>query len=199
MSLSQEYSTYTQRLSTAIDEAFEGYEVGDLCAEEKLYNALHAQAHNVAIHHLDWNQVPAVERDIVHRAMMNLGSFRGKCRPSTWFYRLAVNEANRALRDHIIDRARLVPITTKDEEGEEQERQIEAKPTNYDASIDLEQLRRRLPPNQAELICLMQQGNSLEEIAQKTGKPVGTVRSRYRLMKKKFRKLRHDWIARWRK
>lgn len=196
MSLSQEYSTYTQRLSTAIDEAFEGYEVGDLYAEEKLYNALHAQAHNVAIHHLDWDQVPAVERDIVHRAMMKLKGFRGQSRISTWFYRLALNEANRALEAHIIHRKRFVPLITTDEEGEESDPQIEPKPDNHDASIELTKLRRRLRPNQAVVMALMQEGYSLREIALKMGVPVGTIRGRYRLLKEKFRKLDCGSMAR---
>ena len=111
MPASKDDLNYTQRLSSAIDEAFGSYKAGEPEAKTKLYKAFQAQAHNVAIHRLDWNQVAVVERDIVHRAMMALNDFRGQSRVSTWFYRLAVNEVNRALKNHVVDPARLVPLT----------------------------------------------------------------------------------------
>lgn len=196
MQASKEVPTYTQRLSSAIDKAFEEYKAGDVDAAAKLYKALQEQAHNVAIHHLDWKQVAVLECDIVHRAMMALKDFRGQSRVSTWFYRLAVNEANRALRDQVNDREHLVPLTTSDDEGEEQERQIEAKRIDHDAIIDLKRLRRRLPPNQAVVVALEQQGFSLSEIAQKMGVPLGTIRGRYRLLKKRVQKTAPGSIAR---
>lgn len=119
---------------------------------------------------------------------MALVGFRGQSKLSTWFYRLAVNEVNRALKDRIVHRERFEPLVTREPDGEERELAIEAKPDNHNARIDLEQLCRRLSPDQAELISLKQHGYSLEEIGQKTNEPLGTIRSRYRLAKNKLRK-----------
>jgi RNA polymerase sigma factor (sigma-70 family) len=199
MPLSEEDLNYTQRLSREIDAAYEARKAGDQNGDERLYKALQAQAHNIAIHHLDWSQVVTVERDIVHRAMMALKGFREDSKVSTWFYRLAVNEANRALRDRKIDRDRFVPLIVTDQSGEEREREIEAKPASDDARIQFEKLRSQLPPKQADLMSLLQEGYTLEESAKKMKVPLGTVRSRYRLAKARLGKLRRKPKTRKRK
>jgi RNA polymerase sigma factor (sigma-70 family) len=125
---------------------------------------------------------------MVQRAMMTLEGFRGRSKLSTWFYKLAVNEANRALRDRITDRDRLVSLTIAGPDEEEPALDIKAKPVNQDARIDLEKLGCRLPSDQAEVMSLLQEGYTLEEVAQKTRAPLGTIRSRYRLAKDKLKK-----------
>lgn len=98
-----------------------------------------------------------------------------------------MNEANRALRNHITDRERWQPLTITDEDGEERERQDMGRADNHDARIDLELLERALPRKQADLIAQMQEGYSLAEIARKKNEPLGTIRSRLRLVKERLR------------
>jgi RNA polymerase sigma-70 factor (ECF subfamily) len=196
MPLPNEDRTYTQRLSAAIDEAYQRYALGEPDAESNLYKAFQAQARNVAIHRLDWDRFEEFDRDVVHRAMIKLKGFRGQSKPSTWFFRVAVNEANRALRNHITDRERWQPLTITDEDGEERERQEMARVDNHDARIDLDLLERALPRKQADLMALMQEGYSLAEIARKTNEPLGTIRSRLGVVKEKLRKPRAKLKAR---
>lgn len=183
---------HTQQLSRDIDSAFADYGAGKPEADAALYKAFLAQAHNVATHNLDWVQVPDVERDIVSRAMMTLKGFRGESQASTWFYRIATNEAKRALRDFIRHRKRFGSLPVGDEDGEKPPLEAEGRSENHDARIYLERLCQGLPPTQAELVALKQEGFSLEEIAEKTGEPLGTIRSRHRLAKSKLRKLHYD-------
>jgi RNA polymerase sigma-70 factor (ECF subfamily) len=127
--------------------------------------------------------------DIVHRAMVGLKSFRGNSKLSTWFWTLAQHEVDRALRRLIQDKKRLEPLDSKEGYGEGSSLEITAKTVNLDAEISLEQLMRHLPPEQAEVIRRQSEGYTLEQIAQETGIPLGTVRSRLRLAKQKARKL----------
>lgn len=173
---------YTVRLSRAIDAKYAAYRPGDADSEWRLYDALQAQAANVVYHCLEVSDKDLVST-IVHRAMLALSGFRNKSKISTWFYRLAQNEAKRALRARITSRKRFVPLTISDEDGEERPWPIKANRDNHDEQIDLDRIRRRLPPKQAEIVSLLTEGYSLEEIARKTGVPIGTVRSRYRLAK----------------
>jgi RNA polymerase sigma factor (sigma-70 family) len=182
-------SSYTAKLSRAIDAEYADYRPGDAESERRLYDALRAQAANVVYYHLDVSDKDLIST-IVHRAMMALSGFRNKSRFSTWFYKLAQNEAQRALRERIISRKRFVSLTISGEDGEERPRPVEAKRGNNDERIDVDRIRRRLPLKQAELVSFLTEGYSLEEIARKTHVPIGTIRGRYRLLKSKARRSR---------
>jgi DNA-directed RNA polymerase specialized sigma24 family protein len=63
-----------------------------------------------------------------------------------------------------------------------------AKPIDLDASIQLAELRLGLPAEQDEVVRLQSEGYTLEEVAERTGMPIGTVRGRARLAKKKMKR-----------
>ena len=51
----------------------------------------------------------------------------------------------------------------------------------------MEKLERGLPAAQAEVVGMVKEGYSLEQVAEETASPLGTIRSRYRLAKQKMR------------
>jgi RNA polymerase sigma-70 factor (ECF subfamily) len=181
--------SHTQELSQAIDAAHEVYTPGEPESETRLYRAFLAQARNVVGYkHLAWS-AQTLANDIASRAMLALPKFRGGSKVSTWFYRIARNEVNRALRTIIRDSKQLVSIDPRDPEGDEpSEHEPEDKPNDQEAAIDFEKLQQRLPPKQAEVLAFQFEGYTLEEIAKKTGVPLGTIRSRNRLAKAKARR-----------
>jgi DNA-directed RNA polymerase specialized sigma24 family protein len=81
----------------------------------------------------------------------------------------------------------LVPIEI-DEDDDEPKIALRAASANLDAPIDLEELIRDLPEEQAEVIKLRREGHSLEDIAERTGEPLGIIRGRNRLALSKARK-----------
>lgn len=178
-----ENATYTRQLSRKIDAAYEAYRAGEPDGDAQLYEAFRAQARNICTYHLGPNY-RTLEHDITHRAIMGLKKFRGGSRVSTWFYEVAQNEANRALRRLIQDRNRLVPLDADDEESQVE---IEAKPINQDAALDLEKLQRELSTEQAEVLASLREGHSLAQVSRRMGTPLGTTRSRYRLAKLRAR------------
>jgi len=180
--------SYTQRLSREIDSAYEAYKPGEPDNEDRLHRAFTAQARNIASYHDLARYELSLAHDIASRAMLALPKFRGGSKLSSWFYRIAQNEVKRALRTLIQKRNRDVSIDLDPGLDDMSLLQLEAKPTNPDAEIELERLQQRLPREQAEVLALQLEGNTLEEIAEKTGTPVGTVRSRNRLAKAKARR-----------
>ena len=110
-----ETGTHTQGLSRDIDAAYEDYRAGEPEGEDRLYQAFKAQAANVLWHRLE-SPDQALAHDISTKAMLAVKSFRGESLLSTWFYRIAQNEAKDALRTKIENRKRLVPIDVEDEE-----------------------------------------------------------------------------------
>jgi RNA polymerase sigma factor (sigma-70 family) len=185
-------ANYTQALSREIDAAYEAYTALEPQSSERLYRALKAQASNILYHCLGGYD-EHLERHITHRAMLALESFKGKSKLSTWFYTLAQNEANRELRSEIRNRNRHVFLDApvEGEDGKERQRlELEAKPVNQEAELDFAKLYvglLELSNEQAEVLSLMREGYSLTQVAEKTGKPIGTVRGRYRLAKNKIR------------
>jgi RNA polymerase sigma factor (sigma-70 family) len=184
--------TYSQALSREIDAAYEAYTAGEPQSSERLYRALKAQASNIVYHRLG-RYDEHLGRQITHRAMLALESFKGKSKLSTWFYAIAQNEANRELRSEITNRNRYVfldrPVEAED--GTERPKlELEAKPVNQEAEIDFAKLNLellKLSNEQAQVLSLKREGYSLREIAEKTEEPIGTIRSRYRLAKDKVR------------
>jgi RNA polymerase sigma factor (sigma-70 family) len=179
--------SYTQRLSREIDAAYEAYKAREPDSEDLLHRAFTAQARNVATFHDLARFELTLAHDIASRAMLALPEFRGRSRLSSWFYRIAQNEMKRALRGLIRRRKRDVSIDIDPEEDHAALLELEAKPTDQEAKIEFERLQQSLPPEQAAVLALQLEGNTLEEIAKKIETPLGTVRSRNRLAKAKAR------------
>jgi len=130
---------------------------------------------------------PEVE-DAIQLALIGfiqaLPTFRGECDPSLFAARIAVRAAGAVRRRSRTRRNRLDPSVEVDS--------LEGKPTEIAAS------RRRaafrailddLPEEQAEALALrFMVGWSLAELAEATGAPLNTVRSRLRLGKEALRR-----------
>jgi RNA polymerase sigma factor (sigma-70 family) len=195
--MADEKDSYTQELSHAIDAAYSDYKPGEPAGEGRLYRALLAQADNVVFYRLQQRD-RHLARDIARRAMVALQGFRGESKLSTWFYKIAQNEANRTLREFVEERKTSVPIdahfaTGSNEDAsdppelrEQAKQEYLASENARNAKLDFDELRRGLPPDQEAVIALVAEGHTLQEIAEKTGEPVGTIRSRYHLAKLKM-------------
>jgi RNA polymerase sigma factor (sigma-70 family) len=176
----------TQCLPQSVDAAYCAYVTQQPESELHLYKALRGQARKII-----WPRLPqpdeALAHDIAVRTMQALSTFRGESAFSTWFWAIAKNEANRALKDRIRTRQREVPIEFDDEDDERNTR-LPAKLPDMDYPVLWKELVRCLPQEQAEVLTMQLEGYSLEEITKRTGDPLGTVRSRHRLAKEKIKK-----------
>ena len=90
--------TYTGRLARKIDAAYEACKADEPGAQNRLHRAFLAQTRNIGRHKLRETYDDAVAQEAVHRAIHALKTFNGKSRLSTWFYRVALNEAFREQR-----------------------------------------------------------------------------------------------------
>lgn len=117
-----------------------------------------------------------------------LPAFRGECHPAGYASRIALHVALRARRNAALRRARnqsLVQISA-------------AEPDAHWPGCDVTSERRKralrdlledLPEEQADALALrVMLGWSLEDVAQATGAPLNTVRSRVRLAKEALRR-----------
>ena len=132
----------------------------------------------------DWSEVQDVAQDTFLRAYRAIGNFRGDAQFYTWLHRIAVNTA----KNHLVAHNRRPP--TDDVDAEEA--------ALYDSGVRLrdtdtperELMRQQmeqtvvqaveaLPQELRDAITLREvEGLSYEEIAQRMGCPIGTVRSR---------------------
>ncbi len=138
---------------------------------------------------------PEVE-DVVQQTLIAvcqaLPAFRGECHPAGYASRIALHVALRARRNATVRRARSEALAqyslsepeaaTSDELGGERRKRA------------LRDLLMALPEEQADALGLrVLLGWSLEEVAQASGVPINTVRSRVRLAKEALRrKLERD-------
>ncbi|WP_133479319.1 RNA polymerase sigma factor RpoE [Cognatilysobacter segetis] len=132
----------------------------------------------------DWSECQDIAQDVFMRAYRALGNFRGDAQFSTWLHRIAVNTA----KNHLVAQNRRPPTDDIDVMDAEQ----------FDPSFRLrdtdtpehELLRQevertvmdavnRLPGELRDAITLREvEGLSYDEIAERMGCPIGTVRSR---------------------
>lgn len=132
----------------------------------------------------DWSECQDIAQDVFMRAYRALPNFRGDAQFSTWLHRIAVNTA----KNHLVAKKRRPPNEDIDVMDAEQ----------YDGSLRLrdndtpehELLRQeiertvmdaveRLPDDLRQAISLREvEGLSYDEIAERMGCPIGTVRSR---------------------
>lgn len=132
----------------------------------------------------DWSECQDVAQDVFMRAYRALGNFRGDAQFSTWLHRIAVNTA----KNHLVAQNRRPPtddidvmdaeqfdhgFRLRDTDTPEHELLRQEIETTVMAAVN------RLPPELREAITLREvEGLSYDEIAERMGCPIGTVRSR---------------------
>ncbi len=137
----------------------------------------------------DANLVPDVVQETFINAYRALHQFRGDARFYTWLHRIAVNTTYKALQEK--KRNPLVSFTDLSPEDEDQhetfaDRQEPISEDTPEAVVAARQVAQAvndamqaLPPDSRHALELREmEGLSYEEIAQLTGVPIGTVRSR---------------------
>ncbi len=117
-----------------------------------------------------------------------LSAFRGDCHPAGYASRIALHVALRARRNAALRRARnetLAQISASDPDVQWPGAEVSAERRKK----ALRDLLTDLPEEQADALALRTiLGWSLEEVAQATGAPLNTVRSRVRLAKEALRR-----------
>lgn len=117
-----------------------------------------------------------------------LSAFRGDCHPAGYASRIALHVALRARRNAALRRARsetLAQISASDPDAQWPGAEASAERRKK----ALRDLLADLPEEQADALALRTMlGWSLEEVAQATGAPLNTVRSRVRLAKEALRR-----------
>lgn len=132
----------------------------------------------------DWSECQDVAQEVFMRAYRALGNFRGDAQFSTWLHRIAVNTA----KNHLVAQNRRPPTDDIDVmDAEQSDHGFRLRDTD---TPEHELLRQeiettvmaavnRLPPELREAITLREvEGLSYDEIAERMGCPIGTVRSR---------------------
>ena len=132
----------------------------------------------------DWSEVQDVAQDTFIRAYRAIGSFRGDAQFYTWLHRIAVNTA----KNHLVAHSRRPPTDDIDAADAEQydlgSRLRDGDTPEHELlRQEMEQTVMRaveaLPEELRTAITLREMdGLSYEDIAQKMGCPIGTVRSR---------------------
>ncbi len=132
----------------------------------------------------DWSECQDVAQDTFIRAYRAIGSFRGDAQFYTWLHRIAVNTA----KNHLVAHNRRPPTDDIDAADAEQydlgSRLRDGDTPEHELlRQEMEQTVMRaveaLPEELRTAITLREMdGLSYEEIAQKMGCPIGTVRSR---------------------
>ncbi|KLD75924.1 RNA polymerase sigma factor RpoE [Xanthomonas hyacinthi] len=132
----------------------------------------------------DWSECQDVAQDTFIRAYRAMGNFRGDAQFSTWLHRIAVNTA----KNHLVAHNRRPPTDDVDVLDAEQ---FDSGTRLRDTDTPERELMRQeleqtvmkavnaLPEELRTAITLREvDGMSYEDIAQKMGCPIGTVRSR---------------------
>jgi RNA polymerase sigma-70 factor (ECF subfamily) len=132
----------------------------------------------------DWSECQDVAQDVFMRAYRAMGNFRGDAQFSTWLHRIAVNTA----KNHLVAQKRRPPtddIDVMDAEQFDMSMRLRDSDTPEHELMRQEVERTvmdavgRLPEELRLAITLREvEGLSYEEIAERMGCPIGTVRSR---------------------
>ncbi|HIY71741.1 MAG TPA: RNA polymerase sigma factor RpoE [Candidatus Luteimonas excrementigallinarum] len=158
---------------------------GDMAAFDLLVRKYqHRIAALIGRYVADWSECQDVAQETFIRAYRAIGSFRGDAQFYTWLHRIAVNTA----KNHLVSLGRRPPGSDIDVEDAEQ----------FDSGVRLrdtdtperEMMRRQMEqtvlraveqlPEELRVAITLREvdGLSYDEIAQRMGCPVGTVRSR---------------------
>ncbi|HET7929982.1 MAG TPA: RNA polymerase sigma factor RpoE [Rhodanobacteraceae bacterium] len=132
----------------------------------------------------DWAECEDVAQEAFIRAYRAIGSFRGDSAFYTWLYKIAVNTA----KNHLVAQRRRPPAEDIDADTAVQfesgtRLRDDATPEHELARHEIEQTVfatvEKLPEELRDAITLREvDGLSYEEIAERMGCPIGTVRSR---------------------
>lgn len=174
------------RVSQTLDrDLVERVQQGDTAAFDLLVRKYqHRVAAVISRYVRDWSEVQDVAQDTFIRAYRAIGNFRGDAQFSTWLHRIAVNTA----KNHLVAHGRRPPGEDIDVEDAEQfesglrlrdndtpEREMMRQQLEHAVLAAVE----ALPPELREAITLREiEGMSYDDIAERMGCPIGTVRSR---------------------
>lgn len=175
----------SQECLTLDEELVRRVQRGDVAAFDLLVRKYqHRIAALIGRYVADWSEVQDVAQETFIRAYRAIGNFRGDAQFYTWLHRIAVNTA----KNHLVAHNRRPPTDDIDIEDAEQ----------FDSGIRLrdsdtperELMRQQLEqtvvravealPEELRVAINLREvdGLSYEEIAERMGCPIGTVRSR---------------------
>ena len=175
----------SQECLTLDEELVRRVQRGDVAAFDLLVRKYqHRIAALIGRYVADWSEVQDVAQETFIRAYRAIGNFRGDAQFSTWLHRIAVNTA----KNHLVAHNRRPPTDDIDIDDAEQ----------FDSGIRLrdsdtperELMRQQLEqtvvravealPEELRVAINLREvdGLSYEEIAERMGCPIGTVRSR---------------------
>lgn len=162
---------------------------GDQSAFSELVERYQSMVYNLAYHSLrSADDAFDASQDVFIKVYRSLGSFRGDCKFSTWVYRIAQN----TVRDYIRARSRrIAPVSLSDYSDDDCEaRQLDIPDSDPMASPS-ETLERKLreeavheailslSDTHREIIIMREiECKSYDEIAERLGLELGTVKSR---------------------
>lgn len=174
------------RVSQALDhDLVARVQRGDTAAFDLLVRKYqHRVAAVISRYIRDWSEVQDVAQDTFIRAYRAIRNFRGDAQFSTWLHTIAVNTA----KNHLAANNRRPPGEDIDVEDAEQfESGLRLRDTDTpERELMRQQLEQTvvaaveaLPQDLREAITLREvEGMSYEDIAERMGCPIGTVRSR---------------------
>lgn len=158
---------------------------GDMAAFDLLVRKYqHRIAALIGRYVADWSECQDVAQETFIRAYRAIGSFRGDAQFYTWLHRIAVNTA----KNHLVASNRRPP--TDDIEVEDAEHLDAAAALRDNDTPERELMRQQMEqtvlraveqlPEELRIAITLREvdGLSYDEIAQRMGCPVGTVRSR---------------------
>lgn len=169
---------------------------GDVQAFEVLISGYENQIYSLCKHMLlDEGLAEDAAQEICIKIWKEIGRFQGKCKFSTWVYRISVNECIDIIRKNKRKREMSLVKENKEQEEwvmelEDQEGNVEKKIESYELKTILEDALSQLKP-QYRVICILRDihNYSYDEIASILGISIGTVKSRISRARQALKKI----------